>query len=134
MDNKVLILDYSKWRCGGNLDNPNRLGRGTTQMKNHEGYSCCLGQFACQINPKTEGLLLGRYYPRDINFEISDLNYPTTTTITDFCDYQYKNTLLANDAMDINDSRHTTPRTKIKELKALFAKHGYTIEVINEPK
>jgi hypothetical protein len=38
---KKLILDYSKWRCGD--DGEFKVGKGVTQLKNDEGFYCCLG-------------------------------------------------------------------------------------------
>ena len=120
---KTLTLDVNKWRCGAN--GGYKLGEGDTELLNSEGFMCCLGQFASQLNPiiKTEDLLyIGE--PSDINYEIVDLN--KKTGFENMC-----NTDLSFKAIDINDNDDTTVIEKIDLLKELFIKHNYNIEVIN---
>lgn len=125
-----LILDYSNWRSGGSEGSPvteNIVGKGSTQMLNDEGFMCCLGQFAPQLNcdVKFEGMR-GTGEPCD-NGLIKLL------TINDDDDGIVENTQLSTDAMDINDDNETTPEKKIVLLKALFATNNCEIEVINKP-
>ena len=48
------IIDYSKWRCGGNWEN--KLGEGETYMLNQEGFMCCLGQCQSQLGATNNDL------------------------------------------------------------------------------
>lgn len=125
---KKLILDYSKWRCGGGISdyNKNALGEGLTYLLNTEGYMCCLGQFSLQIAPKLkEKDIKGRGTPAGTNTNIGCL--------TKIHDGSVFNSTLSDLAMNINDDPNTTPEEKIAELKKLFLTHDYEIEVINKP-
>ena len=120
---KKLTLDVSKWRCGAN--GSYMLGEGDTELLNSEGFMCCLGQFASQLNPiiKTEDLLF-QGEPSDINYEIVDLNKKTGFI-------NMGNTDLSNEAININDDDNTTVIEKIQLLKELFIKYNYEIEIVN---
>lgn len=50
-----LILDYSKWRCGGN--GKYKLGEGEERLLNKEGFMCAEGQWHMQLGA-TKGQLL----------------------------------------------------------------------------
>lgn len=126
---KTLILDYSTWRCGYTSPyKENRLGEGETRLLNTEGYMCCLGQFTPQLEPtiKKEDIL-DKDVPSQLNKHIPDFTFLPPLG-------GYSSTLLVNSAITINDNHHTTVAEKIKSLKALFKKYGYTIRVINRPK
>lgn len=121
---KKLILDYSTWRCGYN--GPNKLGEGVTALLNKEGYMCCLGQFAKQLNSDVEDEeLLNIGMPEEL-----DIDIPLLVDKMMNC---YNDTRVATKAANINDDSGTTPEEKIKKLKELFAQEGYEIEVINTP-
>jgi len=135
-ENKKLILDYSKWRCGGqdnlSIPNGNKIGTGYTQMCNEDGFKCCLGLFAPQLNPNIKDKdLLGQPFPEDVSRKIRQ-EIPGLSYFDDDCGY-YHNTSLADEAYVINDDEKTTPQEKIKLLKELFGEHGYEIEVVNMP-
>jgi hypothetical protein len=69
---KTLILDYSKWRSGG--CDKNKVGRGETFLRNSQGYMCCLGQFACQLDDKiTKRDILNQAMPDILNIKIPAL-------------------------------------------------------------
>jgi hypothetical protein len=121
------ILDYSKWRCGG--DDSNKLGEGETLLLNKEGYQCCLGQFCSQL-----GFELGDLYDKTYPSEIEQKQrIPSIGIFTsDFSDFG--DTDLTDAAVAINDNIDTTPQEKIDALKELFSEHGHTITVINQPK
>lgn len=128
---KTLILDYSKWRCGGDktIGGLYPLGDGHTLLLNSAGFMCCLGQFSLQINEKlSERHILGYGDPSETGYEINNLTYRPTEE-----DNGIYNSALSNEAVDINDRLTTTPEEKIVLLKELFYKHGYEIEVINNP-
>lgn len=120
---KKLILDYSTWRCGGN--DLNKLGIGDTCLINKEGFMCCLGQFSLQLSKVTKGEMLAEGEPSDLPMVIPDLS--------EFDDGSYYSTVLSDDAIGINDNPNTTPSDKVKELKTLFSKSGYEIEVVSQP-
>lgn len=122
-----LILDYSKWRCGGT--GPNVLGEGHTSLYNPQGYMCCLGQFSLQLKPElTPKEIMNQACPDDLNIDIEALVEPTVPGLT-----TYSDTSLSLRAMSINDDKDTTPQQKIEMLKELFKQEGYEIEVINQP-
>ena len=132
MQNNKLILDYSKWRCGGDNKTPNRLGEGDTNMENNEGFRCCLGQFSLQLLPSlksTDILIAGM--PCDLSEPVSLLSYYLEYDGVNE-DPNLKNTDLAESAIYINDAQTTTPQDKIVLLKELFLKSGFEIEVINQ--
>lgn len=125
---KVLILDYNKWRCGKwSRDDNNRLGCGGTSLKNSQGSMCCLGQFCQQAKIKE----LFYDEPCDIDKLITGLTKykkykgDTVSYIT--------NTKLSESAMGINDDENTTVAEKVRKLKSLFQKRGYTIRLKNFP-
>lgn len=132
-----LILDYSKWRCGGNNDR-RKLGTGGTMLENKDGYQDCLGQFALQLNKElTQADIIGKYDLCGLSTTVPLLSYKGVNDDDDADDiyYFYTNTSLAESATLINDDYYTTPQQKIEALKKLFlAKVGYEIEVINQPK
>lgn len=123
---KILILDYSTWRSGG--DGPNKLGKGNTALLNREGSMCCLGQFAPQLNYGIKkDCMLDQGNPADLPKKIPGLSKRDGKN-----DY-YLDTKLSTTAIGINDDANTTPQEKIILLKRLFSKNGYKIKVINCP-
>lgn len=126
-----LILDYSKWRCGGDSA-INKLGEGSTKMENAEGFCCCLGLFSPQLNTDVSTAdMLGRGEPEDIRKIIPLLT--GSAQENDDRGVWYRNKGISTSAIDINDEDSTTPQEKIVLLKELFLKEGYEIEVINQP-
>jgi hypothetical protein len=124
---KVLILDESKWICGDPLVNfgkRSRLttrGEGSTRLLNDEGYMCCLGQFAKQLNPKiTEGYLLNF-----ADFNNFDVKIPFLTRRTKW--KEITNSSISSIAISINDDIETTIQTKVKKLRSLFKTKGYKL-------
>lgn len=131
-----LVLDYSKWRCGGDGDGVNKLGEGTTQLLNTDGFLCCLGQFSLQLEPTLNKYTMsGLGEPVDLDREIPLLSYTETYDSvegeTDL-DYFTYATPLSDKAIAINDDPYTTPEEKIKLLRELFGEVEYEIEVINK--
>jgi hypothetical protein len=124
-NDKVLILDYEQWRCGGN--SINQLGEGETCLLNKEGFMCCLGQFSLQLADDLE--MLDKYMPGGLNLDIPLLTLPNRGLSTNFY-----NSLFSLQAVGINDNRATTPKEKIEQLKELCAKKGYDLVILNEPK
>lgn len=127
---KTLILDYSKWRCGGNRGE-NILGEGETSLHNIQDFECCLGQFALQLNSKLSVKdIMEVGIPSALSYEVEGLNYPIEGSNNDG---DFEDTQLSESAMDINDNSYTTPEKKIEHLKELFRTKGYEINVINKP-
>lgn len=120
---KTLILDYSKWRCGGGGNN--ELGKGTTSLHNSQGYECCLGQFSRQLNNKLDVSEIREKADPGFVFErIPFLNRKTSEGGMDCTTLSYK-------AININDDPFTTASQKIFQLRKLFKKKGFIIRVIN---
>ncbi len=125
---KKLILDYSKWRCGH--DGPTKLGYGPTKLQNNHGYQCCLGQVSLQLEENlTNKDILNISTPAAVGKTINSLCVKRAYNETNI--FSHENTEFAYSAMLINDNLKTTPEEKISELKELFLKHNYELEVIN---
>lgn len=113
---KKLILDYSKWRCGGDADN--KLGEGYTELLNKHGFACCLGQFGLQLG-LFEDDILGRGEPCECKTEV-----PL---------FVEDGGVFVMRAININDDPDTTPNQKINEIAELLNEEGIELEVINKP-
>jgi hypothetical protein len=124
---KKLILDYSKWRCGG--WEQNKLGLGPTMMRNSEGFECCLGQFSVQLDPKSEAFL-NAGSPRGVvnNMKSNGISYDASLLYD-----SNGTTAFSVEAMGVNDNPYTSPEQKIERLTDMLKKEGYELEVINKP-
>lgn len=129
---KKLILDYSKWRCGGD-NGQNKLGDGTVALLNKEGFMCCLGQWHLQLGATMEELL-DNGEPNELKEAIFPFSYEDEDDYDDdgACK-RLRNTGLSGCAIGINDDSDTTPEEKIKALTKLLAFEGIELEVINKP-
>lgn len=123
-----LILDYSKWRCGG--DGPNKLGEGYTELLNKFGFMCCLGLFESQCGIPNDQLLK-KDEPMDVETVIPLFAIQRYEPDEDY--HGRINTKLSLEAIGINDDPETTPEEKIELLTNLLAKEGIQLEVINKP-
>lgn len=118
------ILDVSKWRCG--MYGAHAMGQGNTEMRNEQGFECCLGQFAAQQGFHPEGddpirlaqILGGAYDPAFVQFCLVR---------------GFEHTPLAKDLLAVNDDQSTTPLQKISLLREFLRGEGDTLEVINAP-
>ena len=128
---KKLVLDYSKWRAGGDLNGPNKVGEGLTSLLNDEGYMCCLGQWICQLGAPPE-MLKGYGEPNGLR-----VVYPPFSIAAHYETEEYtwstENSNLSINCMRINDDAHTTPEEKIALLTEELKKEGIELEVINLP-
>lgn len=114
---KVIKIDRSKWRTGGNSEHA--TGKGYTELINNDGYKCCLGfitQQQCKVN---KNKLLNKIDPTELNFVVKNLSEADEHSIII--------TELTDRAMCINDCDYTTPQEKEKQLKELF-KDKYELE------
>lgn len=115
-EQQTCVIDRSIWRCGAGLENVH--GVGPTQLLNSDGYMCCLGQFSCQLGVPKEDLLY-QYSPRDLRIEW-DIPFLLTKTKFD----NERNSILAHDAIGINDNPDFTSAQRERALKKLFVNHG----------
>ena len=123
-----LILDYSRWRCGG--DGKNKLGDGIIGLLNDQGFMCCLGQWCHQVGATDEQLLnLGEPHEAGVDNPLF--------TVTEYDDgVNYKElypTKFTKEAIGINDDEDTTPSQKIEKLKTLCEETGIELHIINIP-
>lgn len=125
------VLDVSKWRCGDT--SVKALGEGTTHMLNHEGYSCCLGQFALQQGVTSEELL-DRAAPENVARALCNKVYDAA--FVSECasrNHRVEGTELSNDLIRINDSHNTSYQEKIVSIREKLEEHGHSLTVINDP-
>jgi hypothetical protein len=124
MNNKPekLVLDYSKWRCGG--DGENKLGEGPVALCNSLGFMCCLGQWSLQIGAD-ENAIMDKGEPQ----EASIVN-PLLTIYDGECLHA---STFSSEAIGINDDDTTTPEYKINKLRELCLIEGVKLEVTNQP-
>lgn len=119
------VLDVVKWRCAS--EGPNKLGLGPTYMCNQEGYMCCLGQFSTQKGIVYDGELVSRLVA-----EPDDLKELYDDAFVENDGVSYRNTYLACDLMNINDSTSSTPKEKIEAIRKKLEEHGHSLTVLNE--
>lgn len=130
MDNpKKLILDYSKWRCGGNGEN--KVGDGVVALLNDQGFMCCLGQWHRQSGVSDRDLL-NKGEPNELPEETPVFSFENDWNESGEC-VEIKNTTLSTIAIGINDDEDTTPKYKADQLTNLLASKGIELEVINMP-
>lgn len=132
-----LVLDYSKWRCGGDFtDAPgNQLGEGPTMLLNEQGFMCCLGQFSLQLDTDLDEYdICNLGEPADLDQEVTLLCYTEgdVDPAAEDDEHTTHSTILSDKAIAINDDGDTTPEEKIAQLRELFGAAGYEIEVINK--
>lgn len=118
-------IDRRKWRCGH--EGQYQRGRGDTAMLNEEGFMCCLGHCALQIDPEMPSDdLLGIAEPAELDDELMPLS-----ELSDDNGWTC-NTELSDLAIEINDNDSFDDATREAKLAALFAEHGHQIEFTNE--
>lgn len=127
---QTFTIDCNTWRCGD--DGKYKLGEGNTTLLNNEGFMCCLGQVALQLDVH-EADLLGVGEPEGVESD-TILGLLVTNEWDEDSENDIKhNTVLSSEAMGINDNGNTTIETKINDLKELFKADGYGLEFINIP-
>ncbi len=120
-------LDCAKWRCGRYGNKNARLGTGSTQLLNSDGYACCLGQFSQQLGIDDKKLFM------QANPSLIQVSNIFAGLFNGENGSNWDCTRLAREAIVINDDENTPVDEKIQLLQELFAKNGHTIEVINKP-
>lgn len=114
-------IDCSKWRCG--LEGKYAKGLGGTSLQNEEGFMCCLGQVALQIDPDAE--IKNKSEPDEcVFFEDND---NILIKIYKDPEIYIQNTKLSILAMNINDNPTYTTKQRKTKLKKLFHQNGHTL-------
>jgi hypothetical protein len=125
-----LVLDYSKWRCGGWNKVAYGVGEGPTLLRNASGFMCCLGQWILQLRSDlNEKDITDVRTPMELKIHIPLFTFDTHNVFPT----PFRNTEFANQAMSINDNPKTTVNEKIDQLHDLLEKQGLELEVINKP-
>lgn len=134
VDEDTYVLDYSLWRCGGDVTEVSKegetaLGVGqVTRMLNKQGRMCCLGQFAIQKGVPEQTLLKGGASPRIVADTLGERYDPLFVT------EGAKNTGLSDVLMYINDESHTPLFEKFSLIRKKLGAHGKKLVAINTPK
>lgn len=116
-------VDRAKWRCGDS--GPNLRGIGRTQLRNSDGYQCCLG-FACVAAGIAESKILSKLTP----VAVSTMHGKDIPHLTDDgCNSEFTKM-----AMDINDNGELTDREREEELILLGKTMHIDIDFIGEYK
>lgn len=119
---RTLTLDFSKWRCGDRSNFPCRTGDGNTELLNDKNFSCCLGQFALQLEPECFDRIHGATFPRQLRRKI-----PLLT------DSEGWDSELSKAATNVNDYAHTTVWEKARMIQKLFAEENCEVQLVNFP-
>jgi hypothetical protein len=129
------IIDRSQWRTGA--DSNYATGKGDTNLVNEQGFMCCLG-FYCLQAGVAQPAITGVGLPEDLDTEVikaynnTDLALLIREEENYYGDIIIRNSKLADNAVDINDSTDYSPQVKEEKLKALFNENGIEIEFIND--
>jgi hypothetical protein len=125
---KSFVVDRSRWRSGrygkyatGKLG---VNGLASTFLLDENGSMCCLGFVAQQCGVPKKALLEANA-PR-----VLDWVHKATTTPALIQSDGFTETSLTKTAIGINDNTKIDRKTREKRLKAVFKKHGYSIEFI----
>jgi len=121
---KTLILDFSKWRAGGDDIKENKIGKGNTQLLNGQGYMCCLGQFSLQLDKNLN--------KNDIkNLSCPDELLRIIPLLTKKQELKIADTKFSTDAININDNPIIKTPERIRLLRGLLKTVGYILQVKN---
>ena len=126
---RVLTIDRSKWRKGG--DRMDHI-QGTTRLLNDKGYMCCLGFDALASGIPRE-VILGRDTPADIVNE-TEHHVPDDYEITRLCSTHgmLDNSQAVNAAMEANDEPRLDEITREARVRKALIDLGWDdVEFIN---
>lgn len=143
---QTFTIDCNTWRCGDkqvnvktdpvDINSNTSLGMGNTSLLNEQGFMCCLGQIAKQLDVY-QGSLLSIGEPSEM--PVADAVEPLMVRIIEKDEFgntetdYFANTELSTEAMTINDHLTITIADKMADLKDLFKSEGYRLEFINVP-
>lgn len=118
----ILTIDRRKWKTGDFVEgNEEYHGSGiVTQLKNDEGFMCCLG-FRCHQLGVSSKLLLNNTAPNDIK----------GWSIPDLITGNGRNSAFTNKAMTINDDESLTHKKREEKIIAHFATINVIVKFIN---
>ena len=121
MSGKIKVtIDRAKWRTGD--DGLCRTGLGRTQLRNKEGFQCCLGFIVAQTRPELP--ILGIEDPEGCACTIEGLTYEVAGWP--------RNTKLVLDAMTVNDNKYISLAEREQWLLELFEDSPYELEFVGE--
>lgn len=122
---RQLVIDRSKWRCGENTqyDKEHFLkpivsahGIGKTKLLNKEGFKCCLGFAANQLDGCSDEV-------------IADKILPNRVTSIEPCSITNR---LGSTAAKLNDNGLLSFEEREARIAALFAKYDVDVTFIGE--
>jgi hypothetical protein len=122
---REFVIDRSKWRSGEK--GKYAIGKGTTEMKNEEGYMCCLGQICNHLHPDKKMINV-----RDPEDFYNSIKYKEDNFLVYNEGYDNLNTTLSNKAMYINDTVKYNIKERESKLKELFAEHNIKLKFIGK--
>lgn len=128
---KILTIDRSKWRSGGDIDSENNTGAGYTQLLNGLGYMCCLG-FYCSQSGLTNEELLGNANPREVLLNKTNEKNPIPLLAKIDTEFIIDDTEFAENAMVINDNSHATTSEREEQITEHFAQAGVEVVFVGE--
>lgn len=127
---KTLKLYLNKWRCGStSTDYKCRMGEGSTDLLNLEGFQCCIGQFSSQFGiPDSE--LVGEPNPAMLAKSGKKLpeEYVKLFLTNDLSD----NSALTRGLISINDDTSTIAEDKIKGIERILKVFEIDLEVVRD--
>ena len=127
MSEKIKVtIGRSKWRTG--YDGLCRTGLGRTQLRNKEGFQCCLGFCVKAANSRLT--ITGCSEPEDLKQPVPGL----TEAARDISSGRYENTTLALRAMEINDDELLPQAERERKLLKLFKRSPFELKFVGEYK
>lgn len=124
-----VTIDRSKWRTGD--EGQFATGKGPTQLRNTQGFKCCLGFICRTIQPRTK--ITNCSYPYTTGVAVPLLTEPNPDYKGLEYEYAFLHSDLSREAAAINDNEELTLRQKEKALKALFKDTPIALEFVGEP-
>jgi hypothetical protein len=131
---KQLIIDRSKWRTGGDIDEKYQTGEGETRLLNAQGYMCCLGFYLKDVAKLNKMILIEQAAPRwFIGLkEIYDNNDDVKLLVRKINDDYYLNSDFCQSAIHVNDDVNLPSDEREETLKTMFLEKGVEVSFINE--
>jgi hypothetical protein len=124
-DKKIkVVIDRSKWRTGGDV---RPSGWGDTELRNKNGFQCCLGFCVKAFDPKLP--ITGRAEPANLGVFIPSL---ASNFVSNWVAPSFTNTPLAIRAMAINDDPEISHRQREAKLLRLFKNSPYQLKFVGK--
>lgn len=121
------VVKREKWRCGGNGSDENKVGKGSTYLRNEQGFMCCLGHCALQLGVKSKEMI-GVDMPDGVGLKGDNpvKVIPVLTKKSKTSSFP-TDTTLSTKAATINDDEKLTTKQRERKLKGLFSKYKHQI-------